>query len=126
MKKQISENLFIRAEDMLESAGRELQRAEEDVVVPAVCYNSRKTIFNYLEGFLIRHYQAPTGPMSLEQLKNECAKINPGFDKIDFTHLDCKQNDELDPAEFCMSIKKVKSCYQIAQEVKDLIQNSEM
>ena len=52
MKHQISDNLFIRADNMLNNAGQELQRAEEDVVVPSVCYNSRETIYNYLEGYL--------------------------------------------------------------------------
>lgn len=124
MKKQISENLYMRAEDSLDAAGTELQRAEEDVVTPAVCYNARKTIINYLEGYLIRNMQAPNGPMSMEQLRTACARINPAFEKLDFSGLNCRHTDELDPAEFCLSVKKVKSCYDLALEVKDLIHDT--
>lgn len=125
MKKQISENLFIQAEDLLNEAYEELQRAEEDVVTPAVCYNAKKTIVNFMEGFLIRNMQAPSGPMSMEQLRAACARIDPAFDELDFSGLNCKHSKELDPAEFCMPVEKVKSCYDVAVDIRDLIQRSD-
>lgn len=124
MKKQISENLFIQAEDLLDAAYEELQRAEEDVVTPAVCYHAKQTIINFMEGFLIRNMQAPSGPMSMEQLRAACARINPAFDELDFSGLNCKHSKELDPSEFCMSVDKVRSCYDVAVEIKDLIHRS--
>jgi hypothetical protein len=126
MKHQISDNLFIRAENLLDNAGQELQRAEEDVVVPAVCYNSRETIYNYLEGYLIRNMQAPKEPVSLENLKNQCANINPEFKELDFSSLDCSHDNKAGQEAYCMSVTKVKSCFQVAQEVKDLIMRSEL
>jgi HEPN domain-containing protein len=126
MKNQISENLFVRAEDMLNHAEEELQRAEGDVVVPAVCFHTRKTICNYLEGYLIRHMHAPQEPVSLKSLLNQCVSINPEFKKIDLSSFECKHDKEVEPAAYCLSVSKVKSCYNIAQEVKALIMRSEM
>lgn len=126
MKNQISENLFVRAEAMMNNAEEELQRAEGDVVVPAVCYHTRKMIYNYLEGYLIRHMQAPHEPTSLKSLLNQCANINPDFKKINLSGFECKHDNEVDPTAYCLSVTKVKSCYNIALEVQALIMRSEM
>jgi HEPN domain-containing protein len=126
MKNQISENLFVRAEHMLSNAEEELQRSEGDVVVPAVCYHTRKTIYNYLEGYLIRHMHAPKEPISLKSLLNQCVDINPEFKNINLSSFECKHDEKVDPTAYCLSVSKVKSCFNIAQEVQALIMRSEM
>ena len=72
--------LFREADHLLEVGCHELERAEEDVVTPMVCFNSRQSTLNYLRGFLLLNGITPVLPLTLDHLHKQCMRVHPSFE----------------------------------------------
>ncbi len=104
---------------LLDFAGQELNRAEEDVVTFLACNTIKRGINCYLMAFLQSHGQQPPREMTSEQLREFCIAIDPLFEVIDFTPLDCSHEEGA--ANFCLEIDHVQECLDLAHQVRDIV-----
>lgn len=114
-----SQMLFGEADHLLELASRELERSEEDVVIPMVCFNTRHSVMNYLRGFLLSRGSIPVEPFSLEHLRTQCRRLDPAFQLLDFSTFDCQHED--DNESYCLSVGKVEECLKIAVQTQSIV-----
>ena len=111
-------SLQSEANQLLAEAQVQILKAEEDVVTHLVCQNSRKSMVNYLSGFLLQKGIEPQSTTSLTILKEQCKKLDPKFDLLDFSSMACRH--EKQPEEFCMTIDEVGHCLTLAKQTKKL------
>ncbi|HLF64449.1 MAG TPA: HEPN domain-containing protein [Saprospiraceae bacterium] len=114
-----TQRLFTEADQLLEVAKHELERSQEDVVVPMVCFNTRLSISNYLRGFLLAHSCTPISPLSLEHLLAQCRHHDAAFRQLDFLAIECRHED--DDESYCLSADKVKECVGIAEQTREIV-----
>ena len=120
MKTIINSNVLYReADHMLEQGSHEMERAEEDVVTPMICFNVRQSLVNYLRGFLLEHNITPSWPLTLDHLHKQCIMIRPAFQQVDLQSFYCR-HEESDEC-FCLEVHKVEECMKAAKEVQQLI-----
>jgi hypothetical protein len=103
----------------LKDAKQELERSQEDVVVPMVCFNTRLSISNYLRGFLLAHGSLPVFPLTLEHLLAQCRHHDAAFHKLDFSSIECRHED--DDESYCLSTDKVEECVVIAEQTREIV-----
>ncbi|MCX2718191.1 hypothetical protein [Lentiprolixibacter aurantiacus] len=106
--------LFDKAIEKLREANDELCRPEEDVVAPVVCKNSQEAILNYLKGYLMANSVSPVEGESLDRLYEKCRSINPHFDKINLSGLECDVHVE---SRFCNGAESQSRCFNIADSL---------
>ncbi len=104
---------------LIDFAETELNRAEEDVVTFLACNNIKRAINNFLRAYLQPHNIQTTKDDSPEKLKAHCMSIDAAFGFLDFTPLDCSYEEGAD--NFCLEVDHVKSCLDLANEVKDIV-----
>jgi len=108
-------DLFNDATKKLKEASNELYKPEEDVVTFAICKNSQVAIENYLKGFLYNNGTDPSAFKTIDSLYQQCKLINPKFEKINLSRLNCKVN-EID-SRYCNELSKVSTCYGLADNL---------
>lgn len=111
--------LFGEADQLLELAVHELERSEEDVVIPMVCFNTRQSIVNYMRGFLLSRGTTPAEPLTLDHLHKQCKRIHPAFQALDFSSFDCQHED--DSESYCLSVHKVEECLKTAVQTQSIV-----
>jgi HEPN domain-containing protein len=114
-----SKMLYAEAEQLLELGGHEMERAEEDVVIPMVCFNARQCVVNYFRGFLISQGITPVQPLTLDHLHKQCMRVEPLFTTVDLFSFECRHED--DDESYCLEVSKVEECLRTAQEVQRIV-----
>jgi hypothetical protein len=76
---------FAYADRLLQSAEREMDRAEEDVVTQMVVGNARHAVIHYLMAYLEARGTEPEGPAHTEGMLAQCRKMDARFDKLDLS-----------------------------------------
>jgi len=107
--------LFNKAVEKLNEANEELFRPEEDVVTYMVCKNAQNAIENYLKGFLFNNGIDPSSFKTIDNLYEQCKKINHKFEKIDLSNFSCKSH-KLD-SRYCNEVSKASNCFDIADNI---------
>lgn len=119
IKLRESSILFQEAQHLLELGLQELERAEEDVVTPMVCFNTRLSVANYMRGFLLNREVMPTPPYSLDHLHQQCISIQPAFQKINLHSFLCRHEDD---ECYCLEVQQVEECMKTALEIQEIVQ----
>ncbi len=99
----------------LNLAKNELLKPQQDVLLYSVCKNSQFSIENYLKGFLIDHDAMVEHDMSMEDLLEECKRIDPRFERVDLNDITCKSH-KID-SRYCTDYETVCKCYDTADNV---------
>ena len=112
------QDLCLKADQMLNSAMAEMNRAHEDVVTHLICGNARNSIIHYLSAFLISKGASLPEEGSIAVLQNKCAEIDPRFGALDFSPIQCRfeQNEE-----YCLDLKEVEICFKLARKTGELV-----
>jgi hypothetical protein len=133
MEQTIS-NMFSEAASELNDAEFELNRPIEDVVVFAVCANTKGAIRKMLTAYLAFEAQEQNGPFNLEaklneldtmgtvRLFNECIAKHQAFGAIDTSPLECcRGENDRNYSGYCLEIDKVKLCTELGRTVEQTI-----
>jgi len=107
--------LFSEAVKNVNEAGEELCRPEEDVVSVLVCKKAQRATENFLRGFLLDNGVEPKSQNTLEDLYEQCKKLNPNFSNVNLSNFNCF-SDTLDSMS-CNELSKVNSCYTTANNI---------
>ena len=107
--------LFEKAFENLTEANKELYRPEEDVIPYSVCKNSQLAIMNFLRGYLYKNGVNPNSFITINQLFEECKKLNKDFGKIDLSEFNCT-NHEID-SRYCHEVSKINTCFATANNL---------
>ncbi len=116
-----ADTLLNEATQLLQTADDELNRSEEDVISFLVCFNSRQAIINAMSAFLMRNNIEPQKPITMEGLLKQCAEEDGRFQDVDMSEINCKHEE--DSEEYCLSVGKVNSCYNIAKIIHGIVSN---
>jgi HEPN domain-containing protein len=119
MKTINSKTLFADADQMLELADTEMNRAEEDVVTHLVCHNSRQSIANYLSGFLLDKGISIYDSTSLAELLSQCKSVDQRFAQLDLSAIHCRFEGE--PDDYCLDTEEVGRCLDVARQARELV-----
>ena len=118
MKEKAKEYLQ-NAVDKLKDANNELYRPEEDVVSFSVCKNAQFAIDNYLRGYLYKNNVDASSFKTINELYEQCKKINEKFVRIDLSTFDCASS-EID-SKYCNEVSRVSHCYNTADMLDSLL-----
>ena len=118
MKEKANEYLQ-NAIDKLKDANHELYRPEEDVVSFSVCKNAQFAIDNYLRGYLLKNNIDASSYKTINELYEQCKKINNKFERINLSTFDCVTS-EID-SKYCNEVSRVSQCYNAADMLDDLL-----
>ena len=86
--------LINEADQLLNTAIEEMQRAEEDVTAYTVSFNSRQSIINYLISYLSKNGVELKKPVTMAGLMDQCRAIDGRFDLIDISQIFCRHDEE--------------------------------
>jgi hypothetical protein len=114
-----TEGLFALAEELLNAAKHEQERAEEDVVSHLICANSRQSIANYLAGYLLQKNIPIEHPVSLVSLKEQCISLDARSELLDLGEINCR--GDLKDRQYCLELDKVGTCLKIAQHTRSIV-----
>ena len=115
------QTLIKEADQLINTADYEMNRAEEDVVSHLVCHTSRKALSNYMRAYLLQNKLDTKETTSLEDLLTNCKSFNPAFNDVDLSQVHCRFDN--DDKEFCLSVKQVDYCRKVATKVKKIMEN---
>ncbi len=110
---------FNAAKEKLDAANQELFKPNEDVVSYSVCKNSQFAIEGFLKGYLNHRGFVTHDEEHLEGLLNRCRALDPKFNKIDMSVIDCKAT-KID-SRYCSDVDKVSSCFDVADSLDTLL-----
>jgi len=113
------ETNFKTAKEKLGAANQELFKPNEDVVSYSVCKNSQFAIEGFLKGYLNHRGFVTHEDEHLEGLLNRCRALDPKFNKIDMSVIDCKAA-KID-SRYCSDVDKVSSCFDVADSLDTLL-----
>lgn len=129
MENQKIKELFLQAENDLEKSAQELNRPSSDVVEYAACVFGRTAIHRFME-CLYLYYTEKNGNLHLEnptisEMLDYCQTYNPKLADVNFFALHCMSRDVLNTEEvfFCNDVNQVKSCSDIARDVRTIFVN---
>ena len=122
MSSEHVKELYTEANELMHVVGEEMNRPEEDAIAHLVCHNSRLSINKYLSGFLMQRGITPVTPVTLASLLEQCQGIDERFKNLDFSGIHC-QFDANPDEHYCLEMDKVGGCYQVARQVRGLIEN---
>ena len=110
-----------QADATLGLASEERMKPEEDVVHYSICHNSRLSIRMYLISYLLKHQVQPDNNASIMELLDQCGNIDYRFKDVDISEIECRGSKADKNDEYCLSLSKVGSCFDAANEVRKLI-----
>lgn len=119
MRPQDTKYLIREADELLNAAREELQRAEEDVATYHVCHSARQALVNYLKAYLIDNNVAIQTPITVEKLMGQCREYNARFNLINITPIDCRTHT--DDSDYCLRVDKVGECLRIAELARGMV-----
>lgn len=111
--------LIKSADELLIAAEQEQQRAIEDVVTHLICSNSRKSIYNFLYGYLLNKNIPIQQPVSIASMHKQCQSIDPRFDWLDLEKVNCRY--ETHDRYYCLEYDNVEKCLKAAQHVRSIV-----
>ena len=111
--------LIQEADQLLVAAQEEFNRAEEDAITHAVCFNSRQSIINYLSSFLLQNQVAIQTPATMASLREQCRAIDTRFSILDLSNIHCRF--ESDHQEYCLDAAQVDECFEVANQARGLV-----
>ena len=115
------QTLIHDADQLLQVADAEINKAEEDAVTHLICHNSRQSIANYLMSYLLDHGKHLPYPTTLDSLLEKCQESNPVFNQINLSNIHCRF--ETDDQRYCLDHQTVDECYRIARQTQELVKN---
>ena len=121
MEHQNIDMLISEADQLLNTAIKEIQRSEEDVTAHMVCYNSRQSIINYLISYLVKNGEALKKPVTMASLMEQCRNLDGRFELIDISQIHCRHDEEQN--EYCLNVDKVSECLDIAKQTRAIAIN---
>lgn len=107
------------ADDLLIAAEHEQQRAVEDVVTHLICSNSRKSIYNFLYGYLLNKNITIQHPISIASMQKQCEAIDPRFEWLDLEKVNCRY--ETHDRYYCLEHDNVDKCLKAAKDVRSIV-----
>lgn len=107
--------------DLLRIAEDELQRPNEDAVTLSACHCVRDSASNSLRGYLQSKSIKITETSTLSDLQYQCAKLDAQFKNIDLSCFDCRHESLGEKDSYCLSVDKVKKCYDNANMIHGLV-----
>ena len=110
---------FNKAKEKLKVANQELFKPNEDVVSYLVCKNSQVAIEGFLKGYLNHRGFVTHDEEHLEGLLNRCRALEPKFNRIDMSVIDCKATKT--DTRYCADVSKVSSCFDVADNLDTLL-----
>ena len=113
--------MFQLAADLLEFVHQELNRPEEDVMTTSVCHQTRGIMADMLSSYLLKNGKDFSAVNDLETLHAMCCQIDPQFAKINLASMRCHPAKITGEKAYCMDIEHVKTCFDIASDVKELV-----
>lgn len=116
MRQQNADILIREADQLLEFASHEIERAEEDAATHSVCFNSRQSIVNYLVSYLQKHGTDLPEPVTMASFLEKCRDIDGRFDLIDISNFGCRHDGEHEA--YCLDVNKVSDCLRIAKQTR--------
>ena len=118
MSDQLIKETTQRAEEYFSCAQEELFKPEEDVVNYMVCKCAYRAAYNYLTVYLLNNKVEVHATESLENIVEECKKINPVFNEL---HLDLLYHP-LDE-DVWMDLETARKFMDLAEQTKELIES---
>lgn len=112
---EIARTTLEQADIYFENAREEAARPEEDVIPYSVCRHAYKAVSHYLTGYLQHHGKHITTTLSLNELLEECRKVNAQFNDLDCTLMNTK-----DPEEW-MNMDVMKQYYHLAKQTRQIV-----
>lgn len=113
------DELLQEADQLLQFAGEEMVRAEEDAITHTVCSHSRQAIINYLTAFLLSEGLQPDESVTMAGLLEACRTIDGRFDLIDLSNIHCRLESHSE--EYCLSVDQVDECIKIARQLRGIL-----
>lgn len=108
----------------LKNANSELLRPEEDVVSFSVCKNAQFAIDHYLRGYLFTNSIDASRFETIQELYDQCKKINKEFEKITFSGFNCISSKI--NSNYCNEVSKVSHCYTTADELDTFLRKEKI
>ena len=105
-----------KAEEHLRLASNGLNKPEEDFIGFSVCKNAQLSIKNYLTAYLTKNGAMVDKKATLGQLFEQCKNIDPSFEEIDMSKINCIFDEDLNKSS-CSELEKVSSCFNTADEL---------
>ena len=121
MNTNTAEGFYKRADQLLNAAEHEEERAEEDVVTHFICTNSRQSISDFMKGYLLEKNVAIRHPASIDSLYKQCQASDKRFNNLDLNNMVCRY--ELNSGSYCLDKKIVDQCLDIARKVKSIVRD---
>ena len=110
---------FNTAKEKLSIANQELFKPNKDVVGYSVCKNSQVAIEGYLKGYLEHRGFETHDEEHLEGLLKRCSALDPKFNKIDLSAIDCRAAKT--DTRYCADVEKVSACFDVADHLDTLL-----
>jgi len=111
--------LLQEATKLLQVADKEMARSEEDVISFLICHNARQAIINDMAAYLLKNNIEPTKPVTMQGLLEQCRNEDGRFQEVDLSNINCRH--DADSQEYCLSIDKVGSCYNVAKVIHGIV-----
>lgn len=112
---EIARTTLEQAEIYFENAREEAARPEEDVIPYSVCRHAYKAVSHYLTGYLQQNGKHITTTLPLNDLLEECRKVNGQFNTLDYALMNTQ-----DPEEW-MNMDVMKQYYQLAKQTRQVV-----
>ena len=111
--------LVQEADNLMQAARDESNRAAEDAITHSVCFNSRQSLINYLTAFLVKQQVEPKQPVTMASLLEQCQSIDGRFQLLDLSNIHCRF--ESDHQEYCLDNAQVDHCLEVAAQARGLV-----
>ena len=109
------------ASSLLRIANKELYRPSEDSVTLCACQSTKHAVVVFLQSYLSEKKVKNILLNSLENLLDECCKVDAGFKSIDISCFGCKTQDENRLESYCLEVNKVNECFSKAKVVEEFV-----
>lgn len=114
--------LIKQAVNELKIAEYELNRPNEDIVTVSVCLTARQCMNSLLRLFLLSRSINHNEGKSMQNLLDQCKKIDSQFATVDVSKIAC---NELDHAacenKYCLATESVTACVAAANKLKTMV-----
>jgi hypothetical protein len=111
--------LIQEADQMMQAARKESNRAEEDAITHTVCFQSRQSLINYLTAYLLQQQVKPQQPATMAGLLEQCRSLDGRFQLLDLSNIHCRF--ESYHQEYCLDNAQVDHCLEVAEQARGLV-----
>ncbi len=118
METKQNDSLLNIADNLLQSSQDSFMNRDDGISRYKVCQNSRQAVINSMTHFLFQKGMEPKGPITMQNLLDQCKAADDRFNQVDLNHILCKHEEGND--EYCISEEKVGNCLRSAQMVYNI------